>query len=133
MPRIAHIAVKVDELDRVAEFYEKSFGFAGKGKSRSPDRARRRVNDGTVDLTFLRYDDEDSTMAQAAGQKPCIHHFAVEVDDLPKYVAKVRDFGCEILSDPDTAPVKFRIPGGPIMELVPEGRYQPKAGAKKID
>jgi predicted enzyme related to lactoylglutathione lyase len=131
MARIAHIAVKVDELDRVADFYEQAFGFSAKGKSRSPDRSRRRVNDGTIDLTFLRYDDEDSAMAQAAGQKPCIHHFAIEVDDLPKYVAKIRDFGCEILSDPETAPVKFRIPGGPIMEIVPEGRYQPRnAGAK---
>ena len=133
MARIAHIAVKVDELDRVAEFYEKAFGFAAKGKSRSPDRTRRRLNDGTIDLTFLKYDDEDSAMAQAAGQMPCIHHFAIEVDDLAKYVAKVREFGCEILSDPDTAPVKFRIPGGPIMEIVPEGRYQPEVGAKNID
>lgn len=133
MPRISHIAVKVDEVDDAAEFYEKTFGFMSKGKSRSPDRSRRRVDDGAIDLTFLKYDDEDSDMAQAAGQKPCIHHFAIEVDDLPKYVAKVREFGCEILSDPNTAPVKFRIPGGPIMEIVPEGRYQPKAGAKNID
>jgi lactoylglutathione lyase len=131
MARIAHIAVKVDELDRVADFYEQTFGFTAKGKSRSPDRSRRRVNDGAVDLTFLRYDDDDSAMAQAAGERPCIHHFAIEVDDLPKYVAKVREFGCEILSDPNTAPVKFRIPGGPIMEIVPEGRYQPINAGKK--
>jgi|ERR687895_1225868 predicted enzyme related to lactoylglutathione lyase len=125
MPRISHIAVKVDEVDGPADFYEKTFGFVSKGKSRSPDRSRRRVDDGTIDLTFLRYDDEDSEMAQAAGQMPCIHHFAVEVEDLPKYVAKIREYGGEILSDPNTAPVKFRIPGGgPIMEIVPVGRYQ---------
>lgn len=124
MPRIAHIAVKVEDLDKAAEFYEKVFGFAPKGKSRSEDRSRRGLNDGKIDLTFLKYDSEDSAMARAAGQGPCIHHFAVEVEDLDKYVTKVREFGCEILSDPTKPPVKFRIPGGPIMEIVPEGRYQ---------
>jgi lactoylglutathione lyase len=124
MPRISHIAVKVDEVDGPADFYEKTFGFAAKGKSRSPDRSRRRVDDGSIDLTFLRYDDGESEIAQAAGQMPCIHHFAVEVEDLPEYVARIREYGCEILSDPNTAPVKFRIPGGPIMEIVPVGRYQ---------
>ena len=39
MPRISHIAVKVDEVDNVADFYEKTFGFVSKGKSRSPDRS----------------------------------------------------------------------------------------------
>jgi catechol 2,3-dioxygenase-like lactoylglutathione lyase family enzyme len=126
MPRIAHIAVKVDELDQAADFYEKTFGFAARGKSRSPDRSRRRLNDGTIDLTFLKYDDDESPMGRAVGEKPCVHHFAVEVEDLAEYVAKIRDYGCEILSDPNTAPVKFRIPGnGPIMEIVPVGRYQP--------
>jgi catechol 2,3-dioxygenase-like lactoylglutathione lyase family enzyme len=125
MPRISHIALKVNEVDGTADFYEKTFGFASKGKSKSPDRTRRRLDDGVIDLTFLKYDDEESAMAQAAGQGACVHHFAIEVDDLPKYVSKVREYGCEILSDPNTAPVKFRIPGGPIMEIVPVGRYQP--------
>ena len=49
---------------------------------------------------------------------------AFEVDDLEKYVSQAREFGCEILSDPTKAPVKLRIPGGPIMEIVPEGRYR---------
>ena len=111
MPRIAHIAVKVEDLDRTAEFYEKVFGLSPVGKSRSEDRSRNRLSDGEIDLTFLKYDDDKSAMAQAAGEGPCIHHFAIEVDDLKKYVAAVREFGCEILDDPTTPPVKFRIPG----------------------
>jgi catechol 2,3-dioxygenase-like lactoylglutathione lyase family enzyme len=125
MPRISHIAIKVNDVDEAAEFYEKTFGLISKGKSRSPDRSRRRLDDGAIDLTFLKYDNEDSAMAQAAGEKPCIHHFAIEVEDLATYVGKVKEYGCEILSDPNIPPVKFRIPGGPIMEIVPVGRYQP--------
>ena len=124
MARIAHIAVKVDELDKAAEFYEKVFGLAPVGKGRSEDRDRRGVSDGSIDLTFLKYDDADSAMAKAAGQGPCIHHFAIEVEDMAKYVEHIRAFGCEILSDPTQAPVKFRGPGGAIVEIVPAGRYQ---------
>ena len=129
MPRIAHIALKVNDLDKTAEFYEKVFGLSAVGKSRSEDRARNRLSDGEIDLTFLKYDDDKSVMAQAAGDGPCIHHFAIEVDDLDKYVAEVRKFGCELLSDPTTPPVKFRAPGGPLTEIVPKGRYQKKSGS----
>jgi len=124
MAHIAHIAIKVEDLDKAAEFYEKVFGFTPKGKSRSEDRSRRGVYDGKIDLTFLKYDSEDAAMAKAAGAGPCIHHFAVEVENMAQTVARIREFGCEILSDPTKAPVKFRIPGGPIMEIVPQGRYQ---------
>ena len=131
MPRIAHIALKVEDLDRTAEFYEKVFGLSAVGKSRSEDRSRNRLSDGDIDLTFLKYDDDKSDMALAAGGGPCIHHFAIEVDDLNKYVAEVRNSGCEILGDATTPPVKFRVPGGPLAEIVPLARYQKKSDQAK--
>ena len=124
MARIAHIAVKVEDIEQSAQFYENALGFVPTGKSRSENRTRGSFSDGEINLTLLRYDSEDAAMAQAAGQGPCIHHFAIEVDDVAKYVAQVREFGCEILSDPTKAPVKFRAPGGAIAEIVPVGRYR---------
>jgi lactoylglutathione lyase len=124
MARIAHIALKVDEIEPSAQFYEKVLGFVPTGKSRSENRARGSFSDGEINLTLLRYDSEDAEHAQAAGAAPCIHHFAIEVEDLAKAVAQVREFGCEILSDPNKAPVKFRAPGGTIAEIVPVGRYR---------
>jgi lactoylglutathione lyase len=132
MPRIVHIALKVEDLDRSAEFYEKVFGLSAVGKSRSEDRSRNRLSDGEIDLTFLKYDDDKSDMALAAGGGPCIHHFAIEVDDLNKYVEEVRKSGCEILRDPTTPPVRFRVPGGPLAEIVPLARYQKKTDPAKM-
>lgn len=131
MPRINHIALKVEDLDRSADFYERVFGLSAVGKSRSEDRSRNRLSDGEIDLTFLKYDDDKSAMALAAGGGPCIHHFAIEVDDFNKYVAAVRNSGCEILGDPTKAPVKFRVPGGPLAEIVPLARYQKKTDPTK--
>src|SRR4029077_1098136 len=102
------------------------------GKSRSEDRSRNRLSDGDIDLTFLKYDDDKSSMAQAAGDGACIHHFAIEVDDFAKYVVAVRQFGCEIISDPSKPPAKFRVPGGPLSEVVPTERYQKKSDSKKM-
>jgi len=131
MPRINHIALKVEDLDKTADFYEKVFGLSAVGKSRSEDRSRNRLSDGEIDLTFLKYDNDKSDMALAAGGGPCIHHFAIEVDDLNKYVAEVRKAGCEILGDSTTPPIKFRLPGGRLAEIVPANRYQKKTDPGK--
>lgn len=122
--KITHIAVKVEDLDKVAELYEKVFGLESAGRSRGEDRSRVAFTDGYLNLTFLKYDSEDAEMAKAVGEGPAIHHFAIEVDDVSKYVPLLREYGCEILSDPERLPVKFRMPGGPIAELVPEGSFK---------
>lgn len=124
MSRIVHIALKVEELDRTSEFYEKVFGFVPTDTSKVRDHTSRHLTDGAIDLSLIKYDSEDSAESTAAGQGPCIHHFAIEVDDMERYVAEIRRFGCEIISDPGVLPVKFRAPGGTVAEIVPKGRYK---------
>ena len=51
----------------------------------------------------------------------------ISVDDLDAWVARVRDMGCEILSEPGVIPVKFRAPGGVVAEFAPNGHYLPVA------
>ena len=127
MSRIVHIAIKVEDLDKTSEFYEKVFGFTRIETSRVRDHTSRHLTDGTIDLALIKYDSEESAEAKAAGLGPCIHHIGIEVDDLDKNVAEIRKFGCEIISNPGTVPVKFRALGGTVAEIVPKGRYkQPK-------
>src|SRR5688572_22213691 len=96
--RIDHIAVKVDDLDQVEKFYETVFGFTSKGRSRSEDRNRATLNNGDMDLIFLKYDSEDVEMAKAVGEGPSVPHCAIVVDDMDEYVEKINNFGCEILT-----------------------------------
>jgi lactoylglutathione lyase len=124
MPRIVHIALKVNDLEKTSEFYEKVFGFAAVETSKVRDHTSRHLTDGTIDLAVIQYESEDSAEARAAGPGPCIHHFAIEVDDLEGYLRKIRSYGCEIISEPGVVPVKFRAPGGTVAEIVPKGRYQ---------
>ena len=124
MNRIVHIALKVDDLDGTSEFYEKVFGFEPVETSKVRDHTSRHLSDGAIDLALIKYDSEESAEARAAGQGPCIHHFAIEVDSLEKYLAEIGRFGCEIISDPGVIPVKFRAPGGTVLEIVPKQRYE---------
>jgi lactoylglutathione lyase len=86
------------------------------------------LTDGTIDFTLIKYDaGTTSAESRASGQGPCIHHFAIEVDDIAKYTAEIEKQGCEIISAPGEIPVKFRAPGGTVAELVPVGRYRNSA------
>jgi hypothetical protein len=78
-----------------------------------------------MDFTLIKYDDgTQSAESKASGEGPCIHHFAIEVEDLKQSAAELGHYGCQIISDPGVTPIKFRAPGGTVAELVPIGRYQ---------
>jgi hypothetical protein len=65
-----------------------------------------------------------SQESQASGAGPCMHHFAIEVEDLRQAEREIKAYGCEIISDPGVIPIKFRAPGRTVAELVPVGRYK---------
>jgi lactoylglutathione lyase len=129
MNRIVHIAVKVDDLDATSEFYQKVFGFVPMDNAKVRDHTSLHLSDGAIDLALIKYDSEQSAEAKAAGLGPCIHHFGIEVDDVKASQAEIQKFGCEIISDPGVFPVKFRAPGGTVLEIVPRKRYK-KAAAE---
>ena len=125
MSRIVHLALKVEDLEKTTEFYEKVFGFWEVETSKTRDHLSRHLTDGTMDFTLIKYDEgTQSAEAKASGEGPCIHHFAIEVEDLKRSREDLHRYGCEIISDPGVIPVKFRAPGGTVAELVPVGRYQ---------
>jgi lactoylglutathione lyase len=123
--RIVHLSLKVDELERTGEFYKQVFGFRDAVTRRTRDHTSRHMTDGEIDFTLMRYEaGTESLESKAAGEGPCIHHFAIEVEDVPKATAQIKSYGSQVVSDPGVIPVKFRAPGGTIAELVPVGRYK---------
>src|SRR5450830_243350 len=108
MNRIVHIALKVDDLEKTTQFYQEVFGFWEAETRKTRDHLSRHLTDGTLDFTLIKYDDgTESAESKASGEGPCIHHFAIEVDDVEKYTAEIRSQGCKIISDPGVIPVKF--------------------------
>ncbi len=125
MDRIVHISLKVDDVQRTGDFYKDVFGFHDSETKKTRDHVSRHMNDGNIDFTVMKYDaGTQSAESKASGDGPCIHHFAIEVADIAKATAALREWRCEIVSDPGVIPVKFRAPGGTLAELVPLGRYK---------
>jgi len=125
MNRIVHLALKVEDLEKATGFYEKVFGFKQVETRKTRDHISRHMTDGQLDFTLMKYDEgTTSKESTAAGDKPCIHHFAVEVDDLKRCTAQLEQYGCELISDPGVIPVKFRGPDGIVAEIVPAERYK---------
>jgi lactoylglutathione lyase len=125
MNRIVHLALKVEDLEKTSDFYQKVFGFQEVVTKKTRDHTSRHLTDGDIDFTLIKYDaGTQSAESKASGSGPCIHHFAIEVDDMEKYTKEIIAQGCTIISDPGVIPVKFRAPGGTVAELVPIGRYK---------
>ncbi len=125
MNRIVHLALKVEDLEKTTEFYQKVFGFKEVETKKTRDHTSRHLTDGDMDFTLIKYDaGTQSAESKASGAGPCIHHFAIEVEDIEKYSAEIMNYGCTIISDPGVIPVKFRAPGGTTAEIVPVGRYK---------
>lgn len=123
--RIVHLALKVEDLEKTTEFYQKVFGFDEVETKKTRDHISRHLTDGDMDFTLIKYDaDTQSAESKASGAGPCIHHFAIEVEDIEKYTEEIKKYGCSIISDPGVIPVKFRAPGGTTAEIVPVGRYK---------
>lgn len=68
MARIVHIAIKVDDLQKTSQFYEKVFGFKEMETSKIRDHTSRHLSDGAIDLALIKYDREESTESLASGQ-----------------------------------------------------------------
>ena len=128
MPKITHIALKVNDVEKTSRFYETVFGFAHVNtvhrEGTRGSHVSRHLSDGTMDLTLMQYEHEDADEADFSGPAPCIHHFGIEVDDVEAFAKALTAAGGEVRSAPGKLPVKFRAPGGPVAEVVPRGRYK---------
>ncbi len=123
--KVAHIAIKVDDLDAAVEFYRKVLGFTDVRQGQVRDHYSRHMTDGNIDVALIKYDgDASSNEAKAAGSGPCIHHIGFAVDDLDARVRELEARGMEIISEPGVVPVKFRVPGGTIAEFAPSAHYK---------
>jgi lactoylglutathione lyase len=122
--RIAHLALKVADLDRATSFYQNVFGFRQVATGRNDQHVSRHLTDGETDLTLMVYDSEEAAEARLAGPGPRIHHWGMEVADRGAQMAAIRQHGGIIISRPDAEALKFRAPDGTVAEIVAAGGYQ---------
>ena len=128
MPRINHIALKVEDLETATKFYENVYGFRQVKTGRSRGHVSRHMTDGYIDLALMVYDSEDDPEAKLVGPGPAIHHFGIEVEDTEACLAHIEANGGTILENEPGDAIKYRAPDGTISEIVEVGRYEKTKG-----
>jgi predicted enzyme related to lactoylglutathione lyase len=122
--RIVHLALKVNDIEKAAAFYQTVFGFKVRGTTQHGDHVSRHLTDGNLDIALMKWDRDDREGAMLAGAGPCIHHWGLEVADREAFAEVVKKHGGEILSKPGAPTLRFRAPDRTIVECVEPGRYQ---------
>lgn len=131
MPRINHIALKVDDLEAATRFYENVYGFRQVKTGRSRGHISRHLTDGYIDLALMVYDSEDDPEARLVGAGPAIHHFGIAVEDRQAILERITANGGVILSDPAAGTVKYRAPDGTISEIADPDRYEKRSKRRR--
>jgi len=123
--KIAHLAIKVDDLESAGEFYERVFGFRDVRQGHNRDHFSRHMTDGHIDIALVKYDQgATSKEAQALGNRTGIHHFGFEVESVEAFTTELKKRGLEIISKLGVVPVKFKVPGGGVAEVAPPNHFK---------
>jgi lactoylglutathione lyase len=121
--KIAHVAMKVNDLEVATKFYKNVFDFKEVSTETHKDHVSRHLTDGETNVTLLHYGSNAAPEADLAGEGPCIHHWGIEVPDVAAAVEKARKLNGDILSPPGEAAVKIRAPDGNVCEVTASGGY----------
>lgn len=140
-----HVGHCVGDLDRATRFYVELLGFEREDELSVPDEAVARLlrlappigltavslrRDGFV-LELLHYDRGAATGAgtEPAAQErrvmdePGLTHLSLTVDDVNGLLARVDEYGGEVLYDTDVgSAVMVRDPDGQLIEILPRDR-----------
>jgi lactoylglutathione lyase len=96
---LAHVALKVKDLDRSLDFYVNKLGF--------PEMMRLNKPDGSVWLVYLRITDDqylelfpDAIGDRAPGRDAIgVNHICLSVDDIDSIVAQMKQAGIPLTAD----------------------------------
>ena len=115
MAKLRHIAMVVEEMEKTAQFYEKSFGMR---RVRQTDTAIG-LSDGVVSLVII----HPSNVNMTGDSRRGLHHIGFLVDDMDRESAKaeangaVRSGGIINSTLGTETERKFRDPNGQVFDL----------------
>ena len=108
MAKLRHITITTDDLDGTAKFYVDSFGM------------KIRMSDGVVNLTLIKYRDEEHAGDERGAEFYGIHHIGFEVDDMDEASTQITASGGTLhgeRANEINVERKFRGPNGVVIDI----------------
>lgn len=116
MAKLRHVAITVSDLDRSAEFYEKTFGLT----RHSTNKVAVSLSDGVINITLLKFTTDEMAGDERGKDFVGIHHIGFVVDDADAADQSIRDHG-GTFHRPATAEMqtetKYRDPDGIVFDI----------------
>ena len=93
MPKIKHIAISTQDVDKTAKFYIDVFGMKEVGKVDSMGARGYYLSDGDLNLAILNFKNDAVAGVERGTGWSGIHHIGFQVDDLESIADKLATAG----------------------------------------
>src|ERR671919_2804714 len=93
MPKIKHIAVSTQDVDKTAKFYIDVFGMKEIGKVDSPGARGYYLSDGHLNLAILNFKTDAVAGVERGTEWSGIHHIGFQVESLEDIADKLQTAG----------------------------------------
>ena len=116
MAKLRHVTITTDDLEETAKFYVDSFGM--KIHAQAPHAVR--MSDGVVNLTLIKYRDDDHAGDERGAEFYGIHHIGFEVDDMEEASTQITASGGTLHGERENeinVERKFRGPNGVVIDI----------------
>ena len=103
MPKLKHIALSTQDVEKTARFYIEVFGMKEVGKIDDPGTIGRFLTDGDINLAILNFKNDAAAGAERGRGWSGIHHIGFEVDSLDGIAEKLAAAGSQRRDDVNQA------------------------------
>jgi len=95
MPKLKHIALSTQDVEKTARFYVEVFGMTEVGKIDDPGTRGCFLTDGDINLAILNFKNDTAAGAERGRAWSGIHHIGFQVESLEEMTEKLSAAGSE--------------------------------------
>jgi catechol 2,3-dioxygenase-like lactoylglutathione lyase family enzyme len=103
MPKIKHIALSTQDVDKTAKFYIEVFGMKEIAKIDGPGARGYYLSDGDLNLAILNFKNDAAAGVERGKDYSGIHHIGFQVESLEVIAEKLAEAGSEPRDDVNQA------------------------------
>jgi catechol 2,3-dioxygenase-like lactoylglutathione lyase family enzyme len=93
MPKIKHIALSTQDVEKTAKFYVETFGMKEVGKIDDPGTRGVFLTDGDINLAILNFKNDTAAGSERGKNFSGIHHIGFQVESLEAITERLKAAG----------------------------------------
>jgi len=121
MPKIKHIALSTQDVDKTAKFYIDVFGMKEIAKIDSPGARGYYLSDGDLNLAILNFKNDAVAGVERGAGWSGIHHIGFQVESLEAITERLKNAGSEHGHRYGNVEVKYTGPDGVTVDVSETG------------